>query len=177
MGFCITCGNQHHDGVRFCRFCGTGQPSEQLLARLRAEAEQIRLIRMQMQQAQAQNDAYARLEAMRQQAEAAARINNQQNQNYRPPSWWYFAAQTLGHRIVKTNAASSACSRTRTIRNRRRPCGIFRISYWPAWYHQRKGCRRFGCWKWNTWYWMWHIRCQERYFNRRRSPSLRYCSA
>ena len=87
MGFCITCGNQHHDGVRFCRFCGAGQPSEQLLARLRAEAEQIRLIRMQMQQAQAQNDAYARLEAMRQQAEAAARINNQQNQNYRPPSW------------------------------------------------------------------------------------------
>ena len=87
MGFCITCGNQHHDGVRFCRFCGTGQPSEQLLARLRAEAEQIRLIHMQMQQAQAQNDAYARLEAMRQQAEAAARINNQQNQNYRPPSW------------------------------------------------------------------------------------------
>ena len=81
MGFCINCGNQHHDGVRFCRFCGTGQPSEQLLARLRAEAEQIRLLRMQMQQQNnQQNDAYARLEAMRQQAEAAARLNNQQNQ-------------------------------------------------------------------------------------------------
>ena len=67
MGFCINCGNQHHDGVRFCRFCGTGQPSEQLLARLRAEAEQIRLLRMQMQQQNIQqNDAYARLEAMRQ---------------------------------------------------------------------------------------------------------------
>ena len=88
MGFCINCGNQHHDGVRFCRFCGTGQPSEQLLARLRAEAEQIRLLRMQIQQqAQTQNDAYARLEAMRQQAEAAAQINNQQNQQYRPPGW------------------------------------------------------------------------------------------
>ena len=88
MGFCINCGNQHHDGVRFCRFCGTGQPSEQLLARLRAEAEQIRLLRMQMQQQNnQQNDAYARLEAMRQQAEAAARLNNQQNQNYRPQSW------------------------------------------------------------------------------------------
>ncbi len=88
MGFCINCGNQHHDGVRFCRFCGTGQPSEQLLARLRAEAEQIRLLRMQMQQqTNQQNDAYARLEAMRQQAEAAARLNNQQNQNYRPPGW------------------------------------------------------------------------------------------
>ena len=88
MGFCINCGNQHQDGVRFCRFCGTAQPSEQLLARLRAEAEQIRLLLLQMQQHQqayAQNDAYARLEAMRIQAEAAAR--NQQNQQYRPPGW------------------------------------------------------------------------------------------
>ena len=86
MGFCVKCGNQHHDGVRFCRFCGTPQPSEQLLARLRAEAEQIRLLRIQMQQQQinSQNDAYARLEAMRQQTEAAARFNNQQ---YRPPGW------------------------------------------------------------------------------------------
>ena len=39
MGFCVNCGNQHRDGVRFCRFCGTQQPSEQLLARLRSEAE------------------------------------------------------------------------------------------------------------------------------------------
>ena len=86
MGFCVNCGNQHHDGVRFCRFSGTAQPSEQLLARLRAEAEQIRLLRIQMQQQQinSQNDAYARLEAMRQQTEAAARFNNQQ---YRPPGW------------------------------------------------------------------------------------------
>lgn len=85
MGFCVNCGNQHQDGVRFCRFCGTGQPSEQLLARLRIEAEQIRLIRMQMQQQNQVNDPYARLEAMRQQTQAAAR--NQQNQNYRPPGW------------------------------------------------------------------------------------------
>jgi len=91
MGFCINCGNQHQDGVRFCRFCGTAQPSEQLLARLRAEAEQIRLlvlqIQQQQQQANAQNDAYARLEAMRLQAEAAARTANQQNQQFRPPGW------------------------------------------------------------------------------------------
>jgi hypothetical protein len=39
---------------------------------------------MQQQQMNAQNDAYARLEAMRQQSEAAARMNNQQ---YRPPGW------------------------------------------------------------------------------------------
>ncbi len=88
MGFCVNCGNQHQDGVRFCRFCGTAQPSEQLLARLRSEAEQIRLLRMQLQQqSNQQNDAYARLEAMRQQAEAAARLNQQQNQNYRSPGW------------------------------------------------------------------------------------------
>jgi len=86
MGFCVNCGHQHHDGVRFCRFCGSQQPSEQLLARLRTEAEQIRLLRMQMQQGNVQDNAYARLEAMRQQAEAAARLNNQQNQNY-PPRW------------------------------------------------------------------------------------------
>ena len=86
MGFCVNCGNEHRDGVRFCRFCGTQQPSEQLLARLRSEAEQIRLLRMQMQQNQMQDNAYARLEAMRQQAEAVARLNNQQNQNY-PPRW------------------------------------------------------------------------------------------
>ena len=88
MGFCVNCGNQHQDGVRFCRFCGTAQPSEQLLARLRSEAEQIRLLRLQIQrQTVQQNDAYARLEAMRQQAEAAARINQHQNQNYRSPGW------------------------------------------------------------------------------------------
>jgi hypothetical protein len=86
MGFCVNCGNQHHDGIRFCRFCGTQQPSEQLLARLRAESEQIRLILMQMQQNPVQDNAYARLEAMRQQAENAARANNQQNQNM-PPRW------------------------------------------------------------------------------------------
>lgn len=51
MGFCITCGQQHPDNIRFCRFCGAQQPGEQLLARLRAEAEQIRAI---MQQIQAQ---------------------------------------------------------------------------------------------------------------------------
>ena len=89
MGLCINSGNQHQDGVRFCRFCGTAQPSEQLLARLRSEAEQIRLLvlQIQQQQATAQNDAYARLEAMRLQAEAAARSNTQQNQQFRPPGW------------------------------------------------------------------------------------------
>tara|TARA_B100001113_G_scaffold64410_1_gene49349 strand:+ start:13252 stop:13428 length:177 start_codon:yes stop_codon:yes gene_type:complete len=39
------------DGTRFCRFCGGQQPGEQLIARLRMEAESIRY---QMQQMQAQ---------------------------------------------------------------------------------------------------------------------------
>tara|TARA_B100000925_G_scaffold291007_1_gene277663 strand:- start:2153 stop:2329 length:177 start_codon:yes stop_codon:yes gene_type:complete len=40
-----------NDGTRFCRFCGGQQPGEQLIARLRMEAESIRY---QMQQMQAQ---------------------------------------------------------------------------------------------------------------------------
>ena len=54
MGFCISCGQQHQDGIRFCRFCGTQQPGEQLLMRLRQEADQIRYLRLQMQAAQQQ---------------------------------------------------------------------------------------------------------------------------
>ena len=49
MGFCINCGQQHQDGIRFCRFCGNQQPGEQLLARLLQEAEQIHYMRLQAQ--------------------------------------------------------------------------------------------------------------------------------
>ncbi len=65
MGFCISCGQQHQDGIRFCRFCGNQQPGEQLLARLRQEAEQIRYVRLQaqilaqQQQQQQQQQQYA----------------------------------------------------------------------------------------------------------------------
>ena len=65
MGFCISCGQQHQDGIRFCRFCGNQQPGEQLLARLRQEAEQIRYLRLQaqvlaqQQQQQQQQQQYA----------------------------------------------------------------------------------------------------------------------
>ena len=51
MAFCINCGQMQADGTRFCRFCGGQQPGEQLIARLRMEAEAIRY---QMQQMQAQ---------------------------------------------------------------------------------------------------------------------------
>jgi len=58
MGFCINCGQQHPDGTRFCRFCGNQQPGEQLLQRLRIEAQQIHAMRLQMQAQQPQGNPY-----------------------------------------------------------------------------------------------------------------------
>ena len=51
MAFCVSCGQMQADGTRFCRFCGGQQPGEQLIARLRMEAEAIRVHMQQMQQA------------------------------------------------------------------------------------------------------------------------------
>ena len=51
MAFCVHCGQMQNDGTRFCRFCRGQQPGDQLIARLRMEAESIRF---QMQQMQAQ---------------------------------------------------------------------------------------------------------------------------
>ncbi len=67
MGFCISCGQQHQDGIRFCRYCGNQQPGEQLLARLRSEAEQIHYQRLAASQNQNQNQ--------------------NQNQQFRQPRW------------------------------------------------------------------------------------------
>lgn len=49
MGFCVNCGQQHVDGIKFCRHCGNQQPSEPLLQRLRMEAQHIHNLRLQMQ--------------------------------------------------------------------------------------------------------------------------------
>jgi len=43
--------------MRFCRFCGNQQPGEQLIQRLRMEAEQIRQIALMMSNQQAQYNA------------------------------------------------------------------------------------------------------------------------
>ena len=86
MGFCINCGQQHQDGIRFCRFCGNQQPGEQLLARLRSEAEQIHYQRLSAGQPQNQENTMARLQAMRQQADMAAQ-QRYQNQQFRQPRW------------------------------------------------------------------------------------------
>tara|TARA_Y100000994_G_C15399572_1_gene321091 strand:+ start:84 stop:272 length:189 start_codon:yes stop_codon:yes gene_type:complete len=51
MAFCTSCGQMLADGTRFCRFCGSQQPSQELIARLRMEAEAIRFQMQQMQQA------------------------------------------------------------------------------------------------------------------------------
>ncbi|NCG43206.1 MAG: hypothetical protein GWO84_06690 [Euryarchaeota archaeon] len=86
MGFCINCGQQHQDGIRFCRFCGNQQPGEQLLARLRSEAEQIHYQRLSAGQPQNQNNTMARVQEMRQQADIAAQQRHQ-NQQFRQPRW------------------------------------------------------------------------------------------
>ena len=86
MGFCVNCGQQHQDGIRFCRFCGNQQPGEQLLARLRSEAEQIHYQRLSAGQPQNQENTMARLQAMRQQADMAAQQRHQ-NQQFRQPRW------------------------------------------------------------------------------------------
>ncbi|MDA1130939.1 MAG: zinc ribbon domain-containing protein [archaeon] len=86
MGFCINCGQQHQDGIRFCRFCGNQQPGDQLLARLRSEAEQIHYQRLSAGQHQNQNNTMSRVQEMRQQADLAAQ-QRQQNQQFRQPRW------------------------------------------------------------------------------------------
>ncbi len=86
MGFCINCGQQHQDGIRFCRFCGNQQPGEQLLARLRSEAEQIHYQRLSAGQPQNQNNTMSRVQNTRQQADLAAQ-QRQQNQQFRQPRW------------------------------------------------------------------------------------------
>ncbi len=58
MAFCISCGQMQADGTRFCRFCGGQQPGEQLIARLRMEAEAIRFRMQQMQTQQMQQANY-----------------------------------------------------------------------------------------------------------------------
>ena len=78
MGFCISCGQQHQDGIRFCRFCGNQQPGEQLLARLLQEAEHIYYLRLQ---AQALAQQQQQLQQQQQQQQYS------QNQYNQQPRW------------------------------------------------------------------------------------------
>jgi len=78
MGFCISCGQQHQDGIRFCRFCGNQQPGEQLLARLLQEAEHIHYLRLQAQ-------ALAQQQLLQQQQQQQQQYS--QNQYNQQPRW------------------------------------------------------------------------------------------
>tara|TARA_B100000927_G_C16249304_1_gene382820 strand:- start:144 stop:344 length:201 start_codon:yes stop_codon:yes gene_type:complete len=59
--------------MRFCRFCGEQQPGEQLIQRLRMEAEQIRQIALMMSNQQAMQQAQYAAQMQQQQ-----QFNNQQ---------------------------------------------------------------------------------------------------
>ena len=65
MAFCTNCGQMLADGTRFCRFCGSQQPSDQLIARLRMEAESIRYRMQQMQTQQMQGANYGQQQNQR----------------------------------------------------------------------------------------------------------------
>ena len=43
MAYCVNCGQMQPDEIRFCRFCGEQQPGQQLITRLRSEADRIKL--------------------------------------------------------------------------------------------------------------------------------------
>ena len=78
MAFCITWGQCLHDGMRFCRFCGNQQPGEQLIQRLRMEAEQIRQIAIMMSNQQAMQQAQYAAQMQQQQQFNNQQFNNQQ---------------------------------------------------------------------------------------------------
>ena len=78
MGFCISCGQQHQNGIRFCRFCGSQQPGEQLLARLRQEAEHINFLRLQAQALAQQQQQQQQLQQQLQQQQFNQNQYNQQ---------------------------------------------------------------------------------------------------
>ena len=77
MTFCIGCGQRLAQGTRFCRFCGSQQPDEQVLMLLRNEAQQIQM-----------NDQnLARMEQMRKEAEFAQQQRMQYQQDGQQPRW------------------------------------------------------------------------------------------
>ncbi|MBA4735032.1 MAG: zinc-ribbon domain-containing protein [Candidatus Thalassarchaeaceae archaeon] len=78
MAFCVTCGQSLNDGMRFCRFCGNQQPGEQLIQRLRMEAEQIRQIAIMMSNQQAMQQAQYAAQMQQQQQFNNQQFNNQQ---------------------------------------------------------------------------------------------------
>ncbi|MBK29987.1 MAG: hypothetical protein CMB49_04655 [Euryarchaeota archaeon] len=95
MAYCTTCGSPQSAGAHICLSCGGQLPGQQLMARLTAEAEQIRRIAALRRNAanngnaqatpqqnginQQSNSTLNRLQELRRQADAAA-ARKQQNQ-------------------------------------------------------------------------------------------------
>ena len=79
MAFCVNCGQSLNDGMRFCRFCGHQQPGEQLIQRLRMEAEQIRQIALMMSNQQAMQQAQFNAQMQQQQQQFNQQFGQQRS--------------------------------------------------------------------------------------------------
>jgi uncharacterized membrane protein YvbJ len=87
MTFCIGCGQRLAQGTRFCRFCGSHQPDEQVLMLLRNEAQQIQMSSQTVHQQQMNDQTIARMEQMRREAEFAQQQRMQYQQDGQQPRW------------------------------------------------------------------------------------------
>jgi hypothetical protein len=74
-------------GTRFCRFCGSQQPDEQVLMLLRNEAQQIQMSGHTVHQQQVNNQTLAQIEQMRREAEIAQQQRMQYQQGGQQPRW------------------------------------------------------------------------------------------
>jgi len=84
MGFCVECGQTLADGMKFCRYCGSGQPGIQLIQRLRAEAERIRIAATQyLQNAQMQQQQMQQQQMQQQQMQQQYGYGQQNQYNQR----------------------------------------------------------------------------------------------
>jgi hypothetical protein len=87
MTFCIGCGQRLAQGTRFCRFCGSQQPDEQVLMLLRNEAQQIQMSSHTVHQQQMNDQTLAQIEQMRREAELAQQQRMQHQQDGQQPRW------------------------------------------------------------------------------------------
>ncbi len=74
-------------GTRFCRFCGSQQPDEQVLMLLRNEAQQIQMSSHTVHQQQMNDQTLAQIEQMRREAELAQQQRMQHQQDGQQPRW------------------------------------------------------------------------------------------
>ena len=79
MTYCVGCGQEMPQMIKFCRFCGEQQPGQQLLSRLQSEAQKIQTqstnggVAKSSPSANETMSTLARLEQLRKEADEAAR--------------------------------------------------------------------------------------------------------